>query len=212
VEGSLPGRWRPRPSSRQLRVQRRKSIRDARLSHDQTRRPGVLELRHLHGHSAQRNAEPPTKNRQIAAEIKSIPEWFLPFVRKAFGAQNHLYWETYMRRGKVAAHPVWEFAPREARQGRVVLLGDALHIATPKTGAGAYLAMIDAVALGKALERVSPEEAQGLDAALEMYGRQAVARSDDLHRRSRSHASYFAPDPSTTTSPADFALNDQGTY
>jgi hypothetical protein len=28
--------------------------------------------------------EPPTKNRQIAAEIK-IPEWFLPFVKKAFG-------------------------------------------------------------------------------------------------------------------------------
>ncbi|KAJ1431286.1 hypothetical protein B484DRAFT_395520 [Ochromonadaceae sp. CCMP2298] len=141
------------------------------------------------------------ENRQVA-EIKATPEWFLPFVRKAFGAQNHLYWETYIRRGKVAAHPVWEFAPREARQGRVVLLGDALHMATPRTGAqGAQGAQGTQGAQG----------AQGLEAALEVYARQAVARSDDLHRRSRSHAGYFAPDPSTTISPAVFAF-DQGTY
>jgi 2-polyprenyl-6-methoxyphenol hydroxylase-like FAD-dependent oxidoreductase len=99
----------------------------------------------------------------------------------------------------------------------VVLLGDALHMATPRTGAGAYSAMIDAVALGEALEGGQGQGAQGaqgthgLDEALEVYGRQAVARSDDLHRSSRSHAGYFAPDPSTTISPAVFAF-DQGIY
>eukprot|EP00040_Diaphanoeca_grandis_P006781 m.38604 g.38604 ORF g.38604 m.38604 type:complete len:373 (-) comp17964_c1_seq1:39-1157(-) len=149
--------------------------------------------------------EPPHKNRQVKAPMKSVPAWFLPFIRRAFGDHNHACWEGCLRTGKVAAHPVWEFAPRQARQGRIVLLGDALHMATPRTGAGAYSAMVDAVALGEAIET----HTNNLKAALQQYNMDAVSRSDDLHRRSRRHGQMFVPDPTKTISPSILASSDR---
>ena len=46
-------------------------------------------------------------------------------------------------------HPIWEFAADKVVNGRVVLIGDCAHMATPRTGAGAYTAMVDAVMLSK---------------------------------------------------------------
>jgi 2-polyprenyl-6-methoxyphenol hydroxylase-like FAD-dependent oxidoreductase len=58
MEGPVPGPGRPRPPSRQLRVQR-PALRDTGVSNDQTRRLSALELRHLHGRRAGRDAPTP---------------------------------------------------------------------------------------------------------------------------------------------------------
>ena len=51
-------------------------------------------------------------------------------------------------------HPsVWELACDPVVNRRVVLLGDAAHMSSPRTGAGAYTAMVDAVVLGQAFEK-----------------------------------------------------------
>jgi salicylate hydroxylase len=80
--------------------------------------------------------------------------------------------------------------PKRARDGRVVLLGDACHPMTPFRGQGANTAMMDAVDLAEALAA-----GQGLDAALEKYLRAMLPRARkavkvshqaafDLHSRS----------------------------
>jgi 2-polyprenyl-6-methoxyphenol hydroxylase-like FAD-dependent oxidoreductase len=147
---------------------------------------------------------PPSKNRQIAENELVVPEWFLPFVKKTFGDYNHACWSGCIAKGKVAAHPVWEFAPRAARKGRVILLGDALHMSSPRTGAGAYTAMIDAKDLGLILSN-----SDSVDAALNAYNTSAVKRSDDLHRRSRQAGSYFSPRPEQNVSPASMLTKEE---
>ncbi len=37
--------------------------------------------------------------------------------------------------------------------GRVCLLGDCAHMGSPRTGAGAYTAMLDAIGFGQAYEK-----------------------------------------------------------
>ena len=76
-----------------------------------------------------------------------MPEWFVPFVRTLFGEGNAAYWAACAAHGKVSAHPVWELAADRVVHGRLALLGDAAHMASPRTGAGAYTAMVDAVVL-----------------------------------------------------------------
>lgn len=76
--------------------------------------------------------------------------------------------------------PIFEHAPTALVMGRVALLGDAAHVASPITGAGARAAMADALALEAALrdsEAGGPgdcgtkREAPGLDVprALQAY-------------------------------------------
>jgi 2-polyprenyl-6-methoxyphenol hydroxylase-like FAD-dependent oxidoreductase len=63
--------------------------------------------------------------------------------------------------GAVSLHPVCEYLPERMARGRLCLVGDAAHLASPITGAGARTAMVDALALGEALgeARGSLEEA-----------------------------------------------------
>lgn len=139
----------------------------------------------------------PTRNRQVTAPV-GAPDWFVPLVRALFGDRNAEFWEACTIRGKVSAHPVWEFAADAVVHRRVVLLGDAAHTASPRTGAGAYTAMVDAVTLGIALQRGNT-----IDEALQLYNDDTVERGRQLLRRSRQAASYFAPPTSTPVSPHD---------
>jgi 2-polyprenyl-6-methoxyphenol hydroxylase-like FAD-dependent oxidoreductase len=120
--------------------------------------------------------------------MKSVPEWFVPFIRNFFGARNAKFWQQCSQRGKVSPHPVWEFAADRVVAGRIVLLGDAAHMASPRTGAGAYTAMCDAVVLGEALQH---EET--LAGALRKYNSNTVQRGKQLYQRSREAAMLFAP-------------------
>jgi 2-polyprenyl-6-methoxyphenol hydroxylase-like FAD-dependent oxidoreductase len=96
---------------------------------------------------------------------------------------------------------VWEFAASSVVKNRIILLGDAAHASSPRTGTGAYTAMVDAVSLGIALQRAPDND---LDAALQIYNSDTVRRrGQDLYQRSRSSAQYFTPPNKPTLSPSD---------
>lgn len=131
--------------------------------------------------------KPPTRSRQVT-ERTPVPDWFIPFVRSMFGRELEQFWKTVALKGKISPHPVWEFAADRVVSGRIVLMGDAAHMASPRTGSGAYTAMLDAVSLASALRSES-----SLDKALHAYNGGAVKRAQQLLRASQTAAQKFAP-------------------
>jgi 2-polyprenyl-6-methoxyphenol hydroxylase-like FAD-dependent oxidoreductase len=139
----------------------------------------------------------PSRNRQVVTtDANGVPEWFLPVVSALFGARNAKFWEACTTQGNVNSHPVWEFSADTVVNNRIALLGDAAHMASPRTGAGAYTAMVDAVSLGAAVQRTS-----NIDDALRLYNDDTVSRGRDLFQKSRRAATYFAPPGVTPLSP-----------
>jgi 2-polyprenyl-6-methoxyphenol hydroxylase-like FAD-dependent oxidoreductase len=144
----------------------------------------------------------PTRNRQVtSSETGGVPDWFIPVVRALFGDRNAEFWQACAVNGKVSAHPVWEFAADTVVNRRIMLLGDAAHMASPRTGAGAYTAMVDAVTLGTALEQCNT-----IEEALQFYNDDTVERGRLLWKRSRRAAAYFAPESSPPVSPAGLPI------
>lgn len=143
--------------------------------------------------------EKPTKNRQVSTEhFKQIHDWFLPFIAHLFDKRTLKFWETAVQYGKVSPHPVWEFAAKKVVNNRILLSGDAAHMASPRTGAGAYSAMVDAVVLETALK-----QGKNIDETLKLYNQNTVNRGRELHNRSRKSASYFAPENRKTVAPKE---------
>jgi 2-polyprenyl-6-methoxyphenol hydroxylase-like FAD-dependent oxidoreductase len=70
--------------------------------------------------------------------------------------------------GEVFGTPVAEYLPGRLVRGRVALIGDAAHVASPMTGAGFVNALLDVDALAAALDGVT---ASGVPAALARYQR-----------------------------------------
>ena len=143
--------------------------------------------------------ERPGTNRQMSNRVmKEVPAWFVPFVRTVLGPTNGKFWEECSKVGKVSPHAVWEFAADRAVNQRIVLLGDAAHMASPRTGAGAYTAMVDAVILGQAMI----QKGDSITDALEMYNQSTVKRGKDLYRRSH------APFPDAQTPSPEMVLRE----
>jgi 2-polyprenyl-6-methoxyphenol hydroxylase-like FAD-dependent oxidoreductase len=141
--------------------------------------------------------ENPTKNRQVSTQnFKQLPEWFLPFIGHLFDKPTLKFWETAIQYGKVSPHPVWEFVTKKVVRNRILLLGDAAHMASPRTGAGAYSAMVDAVVLETAFK-----QGKNIDESLKLYNRNTAARGKELYHNSRKSASYFAPENRKKVSP-----------
>jgi 2-polyprenyl-6-methoxyphenol hydroxylase-like FAD-dependent oxidoreductase len=141
--------------------------------------------------------EKPTKNRQVSTQnFKQIPDWFLPFIDHLFDKPTLKFWETAIQSGKVSPHPVWEFVAEKVVQNRVLLVGDAAHMASPRTGAGAFSAMVDAVVLETAFI-----QGKNIDESLKLYNQNTVDRGRELYNRSRKSASYFAPENRKAVSP-----------
>ncbi|MFK7929863.1 MAG: FAD-dependent monooxygenase, partial [Myxococcota bacterium] len=139
----------------------------------------------------------PTRNRQVGTPAKDVPAWFVPLTRALFNERSSRFWEECVRQGKVSPHPVWELAADRVFRGRIALLGDAAHMASPRTGAGAYTAMVDAVVLGEALM-----QAPSIEQGLAQYNLDTVQRGQELFRRSRAAARAFAPEGRTIVSPS----------
>jgi 2-polyprenyl-6-methoxyphenol hydroxylase-like FAD-dependent oxidoreductase len=133
-------------------------------------------------------AEKPNRNRQVSTPVISVPSWFLPVVRKLFGESTTQFWSACLKHGKVSPHPIWELACDRVVNGRIALLGDAAHMASPHTGAGAYTAMVDAVVLREAVQ-----EGRSLDEALTLYNRDTTRRGQLLMVSSRRVGSQFCP-------------------
>jgi 2-polyprenyl-6-methoxyphenol hydroxylase-like FAD-dependent oxidoreductase len=137
--------------------------------------------------------EKPTRNRQVSTQnFKKIPDWFLPFIDHLFDKPTLKFWKTAVQHGKVSPHPVWEFVTEKVVQNRILLLGDAAHMASPRTGAGAYAAMVDAVVLETAFK-----QGKNIDESLKLYNKNTVDRGRELYNHSRKSASYFAPENKT---------------
>jgi len=140
----------------------------------------------------------PTRNRQVGSAMRDIPKWFMPLTKALFGQRNAQFWADCVKHGKVTPHPIWEFAADPLVAGRVALLGDAAHLSSPRTGAGANTAMLDAWALGRAFN-----DASSVPEALALYNRAAVPRAKTLYDRSRRAGRAFAPDPRHSVSPTE---------
>jgi hypothetical protein len=69
-------------------------------------------------------------------------------------------------------------------------------MASPRTGAGAFYAMVDAVVLETVFK-----QGKNIEESLQLYNKNTAARGIELYNRSRKSASYFAPENRKTTSP-----------
>merc|ERR1711998_57977 len=135
-------------------------------------------------------------NRQVEATkaFSKVPDWFLPFVRKMFGrhadGQIVHFTEAAASKGKISPNPVFEYAVSKTVEGRVVVLGDAAHLSTPWTAAGAHTAFLDAVALGEVL---AASTNRGVDHALQAYNKGGVQRARALLRQSHACSRRLIP-------------------
>ncbi|HEU4412210.1 MAG TPA: FAD-dependent monooxygenase [Polyangiaceae bacterium] len=118
-------------------------------------------------HAIDRSTAPAAAAFALAeAERGPLPRW-----------ARHLI-EASTARGSIAPHPVYDYIAGALVDGRVVLAGDAAHLASPITGSGARMAMTDALALGACL-REGPTLGRALRAyeALRLEPSAAVVRA-----------------------------------
>lgn len=164
---------------------------------DEVRRPQAGASRHV----------------QVEQDAPKPPDWFLPLYRQRFGTRAGgslvRLFEAFAAHGELAPHPQYDYAAEQVVAGRIVLVGDAAHMASPRTAAGAHTAVLDALALREVFQRALAA-GLGVDQALSEYNRDAVARAAALHARSREVATQFVPpgglrdvrSPSTLVAPA----------
>jgi len=126
-----------------------------------------------------------------------VPDWFQQHFAQNFA---HVPWlaqlvDHMIREGEVQPHPQYEFAAERVHRGRVILLGDAAHMASPRTAVGAHTAILDALALREALDNNNGQGSSwddaSIDRAIEDYSRGGVERA--LYARSREVSQQFVP-------------------
>ena len=127
-----------------------------------------------------------------AAAADAPPPWYLPWFKEHFGA--HAGGELLRcqkaaaEHGKITAQPQYEFGASRIVLGRLVLMGDAAHMASPRTGAGAHTAVLDGLAMFAALAAALKFEERGdrlAERLLALYEPAALHRAADLFARSK---------------------------
>lgn len=88
---------------------------------------------------------------------------------------------------RVGMFPVYEHAPARLVEGRVALLGDAAHQASPITGSGARMALTDALVLERCLA-----EATTVTQALRAYERMRLPSTRRIVASGRGHGRALA--------------------
>jgi 2-polyprenyl-6-methoxyphenol hydroxylase-like FAD-dependent oxidoreductase len=120
-------------------------------------------------------------------EPEKLPDWFLPCIRKAFAGQGDgqvVKWlELAASKGKITEQPLFEFKADQVVKGRVVLIGDCAHMASPRTAAGAHTGILDAAGLQEAFSRYQGKN--NIDAAINAYESGGKRRAADLYARSK---------------------------
>ncbi|KAK3269231.1 hypothetical protein CYMTET_22317 [Cymbomonas tetramitiformis] len=149
-------------------------------------------------------------NRQVQATRAwaRVPDWFLPFIRHFFGKYVNgeivRFTEAAVSKGKIAPNPVFEFATSKTVAGRIVLIGDAAHLSTPWTAAGAYTAMKDAVGLRGAFYSGTVD----IDRALQTYDKGGIERANSLLRQSQACSRRLIPKQGKCAVPSPATLVD----
>ena len=129
--------------------------------------------------------------RQAGDPDRATGDWFVRrFYSEHFphaGGALHRAMAAAAAHGKISGLPLYEFAARSVVSGARVLVGDAAHMASPRTAVGAHTAVLDAAALHDAFARALREGGRdGLVArALAAYERPALRRAAELYQRSK---------------------------
>ena len=129
---------------------------------------------------------------------------FMSFFRAKFGhhARGELLrvMEIAATRGKITPLPQHEFAAECVVKGRLLLVGDAAHMASPRTAAGAHTAVLDATELFRIFSTVSRTLPQGsslspgdIDRALALYAPLGAGRAAELLARSHQVSAEVVP-------------------
>ena len=99
--------------------------------------------------------------------------------------------ESAARKGKIARLAQFEFAASKVVSGRIVLVGDAAHMASPRTASGAHTAVLDGHGLLDAFSQVMDSSGSNggdwgaaVDLALSKYGPLGLSRAQQLVQRS----------------------------
>ena len=124
-------------------------------------------------------------------EIPTTPGWFMDHFRTHFhhvpGLVNLM--NCMIQHGDISPHPQYEFGAIErVHRDRILLLGDAAHMASPRTAVGAHTAILDALALRQAFDAV---ENGNVEVALALYSRSGLQRAHELYARSRQVSCQF---------------------
>jgi 2-polyprenyl-6-methoxyphenol hydroxylase-like FAD-dependent oxidoreductase len=129
-----------------------------------------------------------------AKKVKGDTDWFLPFYHQMFGGYENgelaRFFEAAAAKGKLTPDPLFEFVADKTVAGRIVIIGDAAHMASPRTASGAHTAVLDAVGL---LDAFLNARAGDVDGALKAYNDEAVLRAKQLYQRSREVSRQFVP-------------------
>lgn len=135
----------------------------------------------------------------------SLPDWFLLHMQKYFDHIPGLVSlvEHIVQFGNLKPHPQYEFGNIDkVHNGRIVILGDAAHMASPRTAVGAHTAIQDALALRQAMSPLVQHAGDGsttqnldaaIDMALRMYSKAGVAHAQELYARTKEVSRQFVP-------------------
>jgi len=135
-------------------------------------------------------------NRQAGDAATSLPDWFMPLYKQHFGKQagGQLFrvMEAAAAHGRITMLPQYEYKAKEVTRGRLLLMGDAAHTASPRTAAGAHTAVLDALGVHEAFEPVLAKGAgagaagwgAAVDRALAAYAPGGEERAASLYARS----------------------------
>ncbi len=128
-----------------------------------------------------------------------VPSWFLPFFRHHFSSQASgelvRLFDAVVRSGKLSAHPQYDYAANSVQAGRLLVVGDAAHMASPRTAVGAHTAILDALALQEAFRHAAdtPTGSLDIDEALKSYAPNGAERAARLLQRSQEVGRQFVP-------------------
>jgi len=130
----------------------------------------------------------------MSTDESQVPSWFIPFARKQFSHANPelVRWLELCAsgKGKITPQPLYEFHAEQVLSGRILMMGDAAHMASPRTAAGAHTGILDAAGL---LESLSLHRgADQLDQAFRHYEAGGKDRARALYLRSKEVSKPFA--------------------
>jgi 2-polyprenyl-6-methoxyphenol hydroxylase-like FAD-dependent oxidoreductase len=122
-------------------------------------------------------------NRQDMTASQPLPDWFMPYARRVFHRHAKIvqWLELANTKGRITPQPLYEFKADRVNNGRLIMIGDAAHMASPRTAAGAHTGILDAAGVLLAFS----ENASHIDRAIASYEPGGLQRASDLYARSK---------------------------
>jgi 2-polyprenyl-6-methoxyphenol hydroxylase-like FAD-dependent oxidoreductase len=144
------------------------------------------------------NKENDGKSRHVSSHKNSVvPTWFIKHMRTHFSHIPNLVTlvEHIIENGDLKPFPQYEFGNiDQVHKGRVVLVGDAAHMASPRTAVGAHTGILDALSLKEAMSTIQNEISDdAISKALDRYSYDGVMHAQQLYARTRTVSQEHVP-------------------